>query len=242
MGEFVEEVHTYWRSQMVQGSIIHLDEVFTLVSNPALDELYKVMILEMTNKHTMAVVTPMVAEALKLRELEEYSIHTLREAISTCKLELHSPDYIYYLLDNRVSQLSDITDGIMIRALSIETDKKAFRQFESVCSEEDLDGAYVSLKHWIVYGAFDGDRLVGAVSVYPWEDTKLADIGVITDDAYRGRRIATRLVQAICLEVIDRGHVPQYRCQTDNDTSIALAKAVGFTLFGQWEAIVENEE
>ncbi|WP_286419532.1 hypothetical protein [Myroides odoratimimus] len=50
MSEFVEEVHTYWRSQMVQGSIIHLDEVFTLVSNPRLKELYKVMILEMTNK------------------------------------------------------------------------------------------------------------------------------------------------------------------------------------------------
>ncbi|MDM1396811.1 GNAT family N-acetyltransferase [Myroides odoratimimus] len=240
MGEFVEEVHTYWRSQMVQGSIIHLDEVFTLVSNPALDELYKVMILEMTNKHTMAVVTPMVAEVLKLRELEEYSINALREAISTCKLELHSPDYIYYLVDNKVPQIISSVDGIVIRPLFIETDKEAFRQFESVCSEEDLDGAYVSLKHWIVYGAFDGDRLVGAVSVYPWEETKLADIGVITDDAYRGRRIATRLVQAICLEVIDRGHVPQYRCQTDNDTSIALAKAVGFTLFGQWEALVAD--
>lgn len=237
---FVEEIHTYWRSQMVQGSIIHLDEVFTLVSNSTLEDAYKVMILEMTNKHTMAVATPLVTDYLKLRELEEYSISSFRETIKKCEPKLHTPDYIYYLPYNKVPNTRNTEDDIEIRVLSIDQDKDAFNKFESECSEEDLDGAYVSLKHWVVYGAFDGDRLIGAASVYLWDNTKLADLGVIINEQYRDRGIATRLVQVICSHVIDKGYVPQYRCQIDNQPSIALAEAVGFSLFGQLEVMVEE--
>lgn len=238
---FSEEVHSYWKAQMIQGSIIHLDEIFTLVSNPDLKEAYKVMILEMTNKHTMAVATPLVTEALKLRELEEYSLELFKEAISKCKLELHAPDYIYYYPYNRVSQIVKSEDTIVIRALSPERDAEEFRAFESRCSEEDIDGAYVSLKHWQVYGAFEGDRLVGASSMYLWNDSKLADLGVIIEDKYRDRGIATHLVQTICADVIAQGYVPQYRCQTDHKASIALAKAAGFSLFGELEVIVADK-
>ncbi|KZE84801.1 hypothetical protein AV926_18675 [Myroides marinus] len=241
MSGFSEEVHTYWQSQMIQGSIIHLDEVFTLVSNPSLKEMYKVMILEMTNKHTMAVATPGVTEALKLKELEEYTVETFRKAISSCKIELYTPDYIYYLLNNKVIPVKPIQDNITFRTLSIECDTEVFKAFESKCSEEDLDGAYVSLKHWVVYGAFDGDELIGATSAYLWNGTKLADLGVIVSDRYRDRSIATRLVQAICIDIIDKGYVPQYRCQTDNMASVALAEAVGFSLFGEWEVILAEE-
>jgi GNAT superfamily N-acetyltransferase len=241
MNGFSEEVHTYWQSQMIQGSIIHLDEVFTLVSNPTLKEMYKVMILEMTNKHTMAVATPCVVKDLKLKELEEYNVETFRKAISSCKIELHTPDYIYYLPNNRVIPIKAIQDSITFRVLSIERDAEAFRAFESKCSEEDLDGAYVSLKHWGGYGAFDGEELIGASSAYLWNGTRLADLGVIVSDRYRDRSIATRLVQAICMDIIDKGYVPQYRCQTDNKPSIALAEAVGFSLFGEWEVILAKE-
>jgi len=241
MSVFSEEVHTYWRSQMVQGSIIHLDEVFTLVSNPSLREKYKVMILEMTNKHTMAVATPCVTETLKLKELEEYTVDAFRKAISNCKIELHTPDYIYYLPYNKVILIKPPEDKINFRPLSIELDTELFRNFESKCSEEDLDGAYVSLKHWVVYGAFDGEELVGASSAYLWNGTRLADLGVIISDNYRDRGIATRLVQAICADIVDKGYVPQYRCQTDNIASIALAKAAGFSLFGEWEVILAEE-
>ncbi|MGL5276211.1 GNAT family N-acetyltransferase [Myroides sp.] len=241
MSGFSEEVHTYWQSQMVQGSIIHLDEVFTLVSNPSLKEMYKVMILEMTNKHTMAVATPCVVEDLKLKELEEYTVEVFREAISSCKIELHTPDYIYYLPNNRIIPAKPIQDSITFRPLSEENDVEVFRAFEANCSEEDLDGAYVSLKHWVVYGAFDGEELIGVSSAYLWNGTRLADLGVIIGEDYRDRSIATRLVQAICMDIIDKDYVPQYRCQTDNTASVALAEAVGFSLFGEWEVILAKE-
>jgi len=33
------------------------------------------------------------------------------------------------------------------------------------------------------------------------------------------------------------GYEPQYRCQLDNEPSIALARAAGFTPFGTWDVI-----
>lgn len=242
MSGFSDLIHAYWKTQMLEGGIIHFDELFTLVSNPKLRESYKMMILEMANTHTMAVVTPKLAECLKLKELEQYSIASLRTAISKCQLVLHSPDYIYYLPDNAVPFSREVRDDVVIRPLSMSQDAAAFREFESSCTEEDLDGAYVSLTHWVVYGAFDGDTLIGVSSMYLWDDTKLADLGVLILETYRDRGVATRLVQAICRDVISKGYVPQYRCQVDNEASIALAMASGFSLFGQWEAIVAEEE
>ena len=40
-----------------------------------------------------------------------------------------------------------------------ERDRAAFAVFQASASEPDLDGAYVELDHWAVYGAFDHDRL-----------------------------------------------------------------------------------
>ncbi|MGL4583923.1 MAG: GNAT family N-acetyltransferase, partial [Flavobacterium sp.] len=58
MNGFSDLIHAYWKTQMLEGSVIHFDELFTLVSNPKLRDSFKMMILEMTNTHTMAVVTP----------------------------------------------------------------------------------------------------------------------------------------------------------------------------------------
>ncbi|MDM1503853.1 GNAT family N-acetyltransferase, partial [Myroides marinus] len=146
-----------------------------------------------------------------------------------------------YLPNNRIIPAKPIQDSITFRPLSEEHDVEVFRAFEAKCSEEDLDGAYVSLKHWVVYGAFDGEELIGASSAYLWNGTRLADLGVIIGEDYRDRSIATRLVQAICMDIIDKGYVPQYRCQTDNTASVALAEAVGFSLFGEWEVILAKE-
>lgn len=238
MNNFSDVVHRYWKSQMINGDIVHFDELLTLVSNPKLDDSYKMMILEMTNKHIMVVANPVVASELKLSNLKEYSIASLRKEISKCKLVLHPADYIYYLPYNKVPNTPEAEDGIIIRVLNREFDKQVFNQFESICTEDDLDGAYVSLDHWVVYGAFDKGILIGVCSMYTWDSTKLADLGVIIADPYRGRGIGTRLVKTISRDVVSKGYVPQYRCQTDNKPSIALAEASGFDLFGEWEVIV----
>ena len=100
-----------------------------------------------------------------------------------------------------------------------------------------LDDAYVELDHWAVFGSFDDGRLVCAASMYPWEDAPIADTGVLTLPSYRGKGHARKVVRAISRYACEQGYEPQYRCQTDNLASVALAKTAGLTLFGTWEVI-----
>lgn len=73
--------------------------------------------------------------------------------------------------------------------------------------------------------------------MYPWRDAPLADLGVVTLPAHRGKGHARRLVRAISRRALGREHEPQYRCQLDNHASIALAASSGLTLFGTWDIV-----
>lgn len=77
--------------------------------------------------------------------------------------------------------------------------------------------------------------------MYPWRETRLADLGVITLPAFRGRGLATRTVRAISAQAIADGYEPQYRCQLDNAASIALAAAAGFARFGEWDVMTSDD-
>lgn len=118
-----------------------------------------------------------------------------------------------------------------------DRDGAIFSAFQSSATEQDLDDAYVELDHWAVFGSLDGDRLVCAASMYPWEDAPIADTGVLTLPPFRGRGHARRVVRSISRHACERGFEPQYRCQSDNAASAALAKAAGLALFGTWEVI-----
>jgi predicted GNAT family acetyltransferase len=85
-----------------------------------------------------------------------------------------------------------------------------------------------------VFGCFDGDRLISAASAYPWESSRIADLGVLTLPDVRGKGYARAVVQAINWHSRHQGYEPQYRCQLDNHASVSLAKACGLTLFGEW--------
>ncbi len=107
-------------------------------------------------------------------------------------------------------------------------------------TEEDLDAAYVELDHWAVFGLFEGNTLVCAASMYPWDDARIADLGVLTAEQYRGKGYAVKLVRSICRYALNQGYTPQYRCQLDNLASVGLAKAAGLSHFGKWEVISPN--
>jgi predicted GNAT family acetyltransferase len=85
-----------------------------------------------------------------------------------------------------------------------------------------------------VFGCFDGDRLVSAASACLWENAPVADLGVLTLPDVRGRGFARTVVLTISDFARREGYEPQYRCQLDNLTSVALAKSCGFALFGKW--------
>lgn len=91
--------------------------------------------------------------------------------------------------------------------------------------------------HWLVFGTFVDDRLAAVASMYPWRDTHLADLGVLTLPANRGRGFAKATVRALSAAALNRGYEPQYRCQLDNVASAALAHSAGFERFATWDVI-----
>ncbi|MDE9448355.1 GNAT family N-acetyltransferase, partial [Xenorhabdus bovienii] len=74
-------------------------------------------------------------------------------------------------------------------------------------------------------------------SMYPWDNAKIADLGVLTLASFRCKGHARKVVRTISKFAHSQGYEPQYRCQLDNAASSALAKATGLTLFGKWELV-----
>jgi len=147
----------------------------------------------------------------------------------------NDPDLLFYAPD--AGAAGPAANGV--RRLTA-ADGPAFDSFQAAVPADERDEAWVELDHWAAFGRFDGDRLVAAASLYPWRDSVLADIGVLTLPAERGRGHARAVVHAARGQAARAGYEVQYRCRRDNAASVALARACGFVLLGEW-AVVEAD-
>lgn len=207
--------------------------------DPALPATRAVSLLRTADGAAMLSLSPDRAGELGLvtgARLDDQQLSTLLHGHG---ITLNDPDCLFYLPHADHAALRDEDHGPETRALSA-ADAAQFAEFAAETPEDEFDEAFVELDHWLVFGTFVDGRLVSAASMYPWDGTTLADLGVITLPAFRGRSLARRTVRAICAAALQRGHEPQYRCQVDNDASIALARAAGFTLFGTWEVVIPS--
>lgn len=236
MSEFSKTITDHWHATFLAGDTIYRDEAFTVTVRPDLDEESRVMVMQYPDGRTMAVLTPALAESFGLAKRHSLSAAGFRQELSEAGLPLHGADQLFYFYRDGMNDLLQEPRDEGVRRLS-EEDAALFATFQASASEQDLDDAYVELDHWAVFGVFAQGRLVGAASMYPWNETRLADLGVLTLEAFRGRGLARKVVRAICHHAYDQGYEPQYRCQLDNHASVALAKAAGLTPFGQWAPI-----
>ncbi|WP_435745071.1 GNAT family N-acetyltransferase [Microbacterium sp. PMB16] len=181
-------------------------------------------------------LSPTRARELRLSDGERVDPGELSARVETAGLSFHGADHLFYLAVRAQAALRGEASRSETRQLSAD-DAALFEGFTAEAPEDDLDDAFVELDHWLVFGTFVGDRLVSAASMYPWDGTRLADLGVITLPAFRGRGWGRATVRAMSAEALRRGYEPQYRCQLDNAASVALARAAGFTVFGEWDVI-----
>ncbi len=238
---FSTTISNFWNASFLSGEILYRDARFTLAANPDLDDDSRVMVLTRPDGLAMAVVTPELAGRMGLRELREPSAASFRRRLADANLLLHGADYLFYFSAAEKYALLAEPEPSGVRALTTR-DAEAFSAFESCASEQDLDNAYVELAHWAVFGAFQGERLVSAASMYAWEDSRLADLGVLTLAHARGHGHARKVVRALCRHAYAQGCEPQYRCQLDNAASVALARSVGLTTYGTWEVVSPDSE
>lgn len=159
----------------------------------------------------------------------------MKARLTDAGVQLHGADFVFYFPRVTTAQLRDAALGPSIRELT-KDDAALFSAFEAAASEEDLDGASVGLDDWIVLGAFEGERLVAAASIYQWDDAPLADVGVLTLAASRRKGHAANLIRGCASRALAEGFQLQYRCQIDNAGSTALAASLGLALYGLWTA------
>lgn len=235
MTNYAAVITDFWQT-MFRGDVRYGDETVTVTANPDLAHDRRAMVLETVEGPAALVVTPDLAERLDFSGRPDLS--ELRRRLSDVDITLHGADHLFYFTRAARDRLLAEGPADHVRQLTRQ-DVDLFDAFTSSASESDLDDAFVELDHWAVFGAFEDGRLVAAASMYPWQKSTLADVGVLTLPSYRGRGHARHVVRAICRYAYHQRHQPQYRCQLDNDASVALARSAGLTRFGQWDVVAE---
>jgi len=211
-----------------------------VVIDPALSEGHSVSLLSVTGGPSILAITPRRANELGFSAAERVDPVRLTGAIADAGITLNDADHLFYLTVAEHAALRDEPVFAGARQLTM-ADEPLFAQFTADAPGDDLDEAFVELDHWLVFGTFVDGRLVSAASMYPWDNSTLADLGVITLPDYRGLGLGRATVRAISAHAISLGYEPQYRCRLDNAPSVALAASAGFTLFGDWHVIVGGD-
>ncbi|MEP7180226.1 MAG: GNAT family N-acetyltransferase [Pseudonocardiales bacterium] len=209
---------------------------YQIVVDDTLPADRSLILLEPVGRSGILSATSVTIERLGLAPQTKIDSRALARSLATAQMKLHGADHLFYLPVEAQSAVQSERVASVTRRLQ-DTDADAFAVLSAEASEEDLDQAYVEIDHWLVFGTFVDDRLAAVASMYPWRDTHLADLGVLTLPAYRGRGFAKATVRAISAAASKRGYEPQYRCQLDNVTSAALAHSAGFERFGTWNVI-----
>ncbi|WP_337000769.1 MULTISPECIES: GNAT family N-acetyltransferase [unclassified Microbacterium] len=228
-------------SQWVPDDVREVPAGEVVVSvDPSLPASRSVSLLRREDGSAVLSVTPERARELDLIGAERVDEAALSARIERTGIAFNDPDHLFYLTLGDQAALRGESFGVETRQLTA-ADAASFEDFTREAPEDDIDEAFVELDHWLVFGTFIGGTLVSAASMYPWSGTHLADLGVITLPAFRGRGLGRVTVRAMSAEALRRGYEPQYRCQLDNAASVALAQAAGFTRFGEWEVIDADE-
>lgn len=239
MGVFSEAVQQYWWRPFV-GHDMYRDDDLSIVINSELDNDENVTILHSSSyMHTAVALLPDVAKALRASGVFEidgsFTEGRLREGLLKIGVVMHGADNLYYLPQiNRQAWLTEAASA-NIRQLDA-SDAGLFAVFESQVSEQDIEAAQVDLDDWAVFGMFDDQgQLLSIASAYPWGNSPMADVGILTLASARGMGYAKRLLRVVGRHAMANGYELQYRSQQDNKASLALAVSAGLELFGQWE-------
>lgn len=233
---FSPQIENFWNEQFGKPRQVASGLQITLRDD--LDEKLGSMILEHEGEEVRVVTTTAVGARIG-HPKPRWTIGALREALSKNGVALHGADHVFYCSEGETGRLLEAPTPEPVRQLG-QADADLFKAFEAAIAPDDLDAAYVELDHWAVFGALANGRLVAAGSMYPWQNSSLADMGVVTLPTERGRGFARDVVRAMAAYAIRKGFHPQFRCQLDNRASAALARSAGFCLYGNWT--VQSQE
>lgn len=132
-----------------------------------------------------------------------------------------------------------IKDWRSWRALRLEALLSAPEAFvdvyEEVCTWED-EKFIAIMNSNTIYGAFDGDKLIGIMSMGIHHHAKSKHQGVVwgvyIKPEYRGQHIADKLLQAIIQNAKSKVEQLQLSAHTENHGALRLYQRHGFEVYG----------
>jgi predicted GNAT family acetyltransferase len=237
VGGFPRAVTEFWLRGVPLSA--RRDRVHVVV-DATLREARSVSLMTVVDGPRVLALSPVKAHALGFEHGQQCEPERVVEALEHAGVTLNDPDEVFHLTTEQARRCVEEPAPDGVRALTA-ADRAEFDRLISEAPDEDADEAFVALDHWLVFGRFVDDRLVSAASMYPWDDSSLADTGVLTLPAYRGHGHGAATVRAMCARALRLGVAPLYRCQADNVASLALARAAGLSPVGRWEVILPPE-
>jgi GNAT superfamily N-acetyltransferase len=109
-------------------------------------------------------------------------------------------------------------------------DEGALQQLLAACTDSERMLAQITIDDPLIAGCFNGDTLVAVASTL---DTSrdIADIGVLTHPAWRGRGLAAGLAVRLRNMITAKGRVAQYTTMASNGGSVRTLQKAGFDVF-----------
>lgn len=138
--------------------------------------------------------------------------------------------WFFYAADN--SQFTPFIPAAKYHTRQLtQDDELAFVAFQEQCSVDERAVADVGLDQEIVYGVFDGERIVAVASSF--ELWGMIDIGVMTDPNYRKQGLGKATVSAINQHYIenDDPRLLLFRHSEINHGSQGVIRGLNYLLF-----------
>jgi len=206
------------------------------------DEKYAnqhMIILWHIGKHTFALFDPSYTEwlqeiTIRLPINKSLSGDTIRQVLGVNSIASHDMGLIHYLSPPDLPNLA-APHSFNVRALT-PSDQGYLSILHSNCTPEEVDDGYVEIDHEVVFGGFQNDELVSAASGYRMAG--FMDIGVLTHPKFRKLGLGKVVVGALCTCAIGHNLIAQYRYDSQNAGSRAIATSLNFRHYFSSESIV----
>lgn len=149
-------VVAYWQRAFGGGRCVFDDGRVSLRADESLGETH-VMILTRRDGTAAVAIAPALADRTGLSVASPIALTEIRRRLADNGIRLHDPDHLFY----RPSAAARSLRPHSVRRLGPD-DRNAFKRFREAASDQDLDDAWVEFDHPVVFGGFDGNRIVCA--------------------------------------------------------------------------------
>lgn len=122
------------------------------------------MTLEFPSGDHWAIINSKVASHLKHVDFSNLNFEKFMNTLKGQHIFLYGADCIFYFPENEKVEILNLNYNEDIRPLT-QDDSVCFSTFESLSTEEDLDGAFVELDHWKVFGILEREKSALNISI-----------------------------------------------------------------------------